>query len=315
MNDRNQSIELLRIVLMTLILFGHLLGFGIDVPNNNQTISIYKIIQPLYLFHVDAFVFISGYYGMNLKWEKFSVLLIKMIFYSFIACGGYFILTNSFSSSFLIKNIYPLSACDWWFMAQYLFLMLLVPFLNVGLEKMDRRQSRLLIVVLYIASFRIFNCLLIFIYLLGRHLKRYPIKKIESNALIIFIVTLFVFFIFNIGCRCYSIYPKKMYEYMSPFNIIAAVSIFYVFKNFSISWKGISYISSGVLAAYLITTHGIMQIPFNQWLVSLVGTNLFMCLFASFGVVICCSLVDRVISPLANCIQKKCLYLLHESKN
>ena len=84
--QREQSIELLRIVLMTLIVFGHILGHGLGdtkVELGERTVSLF----PLYFYHVDAFVFISGYFGIHLKWKKFLLLISKMVVYSFVAIG------------------------------------------------------------------------------------------------------------------------------------------------------------------------------------------------------------------------------------
>ena len=64
--NREQSVELLRIVLMTLIVFGHILGheFGdTTIEFGGRTVSLF----PLYFYHVDAFVFISGYFGIHLR--------------------------------------------------------------------------------------------------------------------------------------------------------------------------------------------------------------------------------------------------------
>ena len=58
-HKREQSIELLRIVLMTLIVFGHFIGFGYHSRTNpDGTLNMSAYLSPLYLYHVDAFVFI-----------------------------------------------------------------------------------------------------------------------------------------------------------------------------------------------------------------------------------------------------------------
>lgn len=305
-SQRNQSIEFLRIILMTLIVFGHILLFGFSDSYDNALPC--ALLQPLYLFHVDAFVFISGYFGIKLNGGgKFLNLVLKMFIYSIIACGAYFCLVSQFSIVTLLKNIYPVSACDWWFMAQYLFLMLMTPFLNAGMEKLNRRQSTILIAVMYIMSFRIFSCLLVFIYILGRYMRKFPSVLIEKYAGKIFLVAIVAFFVFNLVCMHKGWHPKKMYEYYSPFNVVAAVAIFYVFKNMRIKWNGFGYVSTGVLAAYLITTHELMQVPFNKWIVSIMGDNVLMLLFAALGIVLFCSMIDKCISPLIVGVQNRIL--------
>ena len=86
--QREQSIELLRIVMMTLIVFGHFIGFGYHSRMNpDGTLNLSAYLSPLYLYHVDAFVFISGYFGINLQWRKFMLLIVKMVICSLFAIG------------------------------------------------------------------------------------------------------------------------------------------------------------------------------------------------------------------------------------
>lgn len=305
--QREQSIELLRIVLMTLIVFGHFVLFGYHSRiNSDGSLNLSAYLPPLYLYHVDAFVFISGYFGINLKWRKFILLIVKMVIYSLFAIGLASLLMPDFriTVSSLLNNIYPFSACDWWFMAQYLFLMLLSPFINAGMEKLDRKQATILIIVLYLSWFRCTSVLLLFIYILGRYLRKYPCTFIENNAGKIFVTSVAVFFALNYYLMNEGIYIQKMYDYMSPFNVVSAVAIFYVFKRWHITWGSIGKIASGVLAAYLITTHELPRQAFNDLFFNLVHGNIIALLFVSLFVVIVCSCIDivitRVLKPVFN---------------
>jgi len=305
--QREQSIELLRIVLMTLIVFGHFVLFGYHSrinPDGNLNLSAY--LPPLYLYHVDAFVFISGYFGINLKWRKFILLIVKMVIYSIFAIGLTILIMPDFklTLSSLLKNVYPISACDWWFMAQYLFLMLLSPFLNAGMEKLDKRQATILVGVLYLSWFRCTSVLLLFVYILGRYFRKYPCVQIERNAGKIFITSVVVFFALNYYLMNEGTYIQRLYDNMSPFNVVSAVSLFYVFKKWHITWGGIGSIASGVLAAYLITTHELPRQAFNDLFFNLVHGNIIALLFVSLFVVIVCSCIDivitRVLKPVFN---------------
>lgn len=195
---RWQSIELLRIVLMTLIVFGHILGHGLGdttVELGERTVSL----SPLYFYHVDAFVFISGYFGIHLKWKKFLLLISKMFVYSFVAICLAVLLKPELmmSMSDIIHNVYPISACGWWFMSEYLFLMLLSPIINAGMERLDKRQATILVGILYLSWFRCTYVLLLFIYILGRYFRKYPCTFIEKNAGKIFLTSVAVFFTLN----------------------------------------------------------------------------------------------------------------------
>ena len=310
--QREQSIELLRIVLMTLIVFGHFVLFGYHSRiNPDGTLNLSAYLPPLYLYHVDAFVFISGYFGINLKWRKVALLIVKMVIYSLFAIGLAILIMPDFklTLSSLLKNVYPISACDWWFMAQYLFLMLLSPFLNAGMEKLNKRQATILVGVLYLSWFRCTSVLLLFIYILGRYLRKYPCTFIENNAGKIFVTSVAVFFALNYYLMNEGTYIQRLYDYMSPFNVVSAVSLFYVFKKWHITWSGIGSIASGVLAAYLITTHELPRQAFNDYFFELEQGNTIALLLTSLIVVVACSVIDnivtRLLAPICNIGSKK----------
>ena len=297
--QREQSIELLRIVLMTLIVFGHFVLFGYHSRiNSDGSLNLSAYLPPLYLYHVDAFVFISGYFGINLKWSKVALLIVKMVIYSLFAIGLAILIMPDFklTLSSLLSNVYPISACDWWFMAQYLFLMLLSPFLNAGMEKLNKRQATILIGVLYLSWFRCTSVLLLFIYILGRYFRKYPCVQIERNAGKIFITSVVVFFALNYYLMNEGTYIQRLYDYMSPFNVVSAVSLFYVFKKWHITWGGIGNIASGVLAAYLITSHELPRQTFNDWVFKATNGNVIIILLISVIIVILCSLIDIMIT-------------------
>lgn len=308
--NREQSIELLRIVLMTLIVFGHILGHGLGdtkIELNGKTFSLF----PLFFYHVDAFVFISGYFGIHLKWQKFLLLVSKMIIYSLVAIGLAILLKPDLSLSIadIVHNMYPISACDWWFMSEYLFLMILSPIINAGMEKLDKRQATILVGVLYLSWFRCTSVLLLFIYILGRYLKRYPCMALEKNAGKIFLGAIALFFFMDIIFTANGMYPEKLYSYMSPFAIAPAVALFYVFKRMHIEWRGIGVIASGVLAAYLITDHEFVRHIFCTTMSDVVSNNILLFLPVALCVVIICSCIDNVVTrllkPILNIGSKK----------
>lgn len=298
--ERNQSIELLRIILMTLIVFGHILGHGIgwDRYESDGSPSLVYLLQPLYLYHVDAFIFISGYYGIKFSWGKIWLLARKWIFYSFAAVILYMVIQNDFSISLAIGNIFPISTCGHWFMEQYLYLMLMTPLLNVGMESLTKKQASILILVLYISSFRLFSCLMVFVYLLGRYLRKYPIIYLEKYAVVIFFGSTAAYFFFNLYCLNKNINSVWMYNSMFPFVIVPAVSLFYSFQKIHIKWKSIGVVSSGVLATYLITDHQLIRPVFTQTIASLCNNSPLIILLVAFCITIICSLFGVLCSEV-----------------
>lgn len=294
--QRNQSIELLRIAMMSLIVFGHVIGHGMRGMEGNANAQYVPYLYPLYFYHVDAFVFISGYYGIKLKWSKFLLLIAKMDIYSIVAVGLVAVLSNNvrMGVSDFIHNIYPISACDWWFMSQYLFLMLLAPIINKGVDALDKKTLTILVFVLYLSWFRCTSVLLLFIYILGRYLRKYPFKPLQDNAGKVFVGTVALSFVVNYFLIDKGIELKKLYDYMSPFAVIPAVALFYLFKRWNLQWQGIGFAASGVLAAYLITDHELLRPIFTRAMCEMTNTNFLLIAVASIAIVILCSLVDRL---------------------
>ena len=223
-----------------------------------------------------------------------------MVIYSFFAIGLAILIMPDFRLTLysILNNVYPVSACDWWFMSQYLFLMLLSPIINAGMERLDRKQATILVGVLYLSWFRCTYVLLLFIYILGRYFRKYPCQAIGKNAGKIFVASVAVFFTLNYYLMNEGIYIQKMYDYMSPFNVVSAVAIFYVFKGWHITWSGIGKIASGVLAAYLITTHELPRQAFNDFFFDLEDANTMALLFTSLMVVVVCSCVDNIVTRM-----------------
>ena len=76
------------------------------------------------------------------------------------------------------------------------------------------------------------------------------------------------------------------------------IAIFYVFKGWHITWSGIGKIASGVLAAYLITTHELPRQAFNDFFFDLEDANTMALLFTSLMVVVVCSCVDNIVTRM-----------------
>lgn len=121
---------------------------------------------------------------------------------------------------------------------------------------------------------------------------------LERHAGYIFSATVLTFFALNLFLIDRNIHPKKLYDYMSPFAVIPAVSLFYFFKKRSWHWKGIGFVSAGVLAAYLITDHELLRPLFCTIMYKIANGNCVLIVFISFVVVVACSLIDVVVTKL-----------------
>ena len=92
---RNSSIELLRIVAMIDIALFHYLSrnYNLYAVENSRVMvdaNLWEemIVQYIGYLGVQCFMFISGYYGIRFKWDKFATLVEQCFFYGIMSFLG-----------------------------------------------------------------------------------------------------------------------------------------------------------------------------------------------------------------------------------
>lgn len=153
--ERDSNLELFRIIMMLSIVAHHY------VVNS----GLYSLaIEPsydwrnyfLFLFGmwgkigINCFVLITGYFmcKSNITIHKFLKLLLEVMFYE-IVCYSIFSITNY--SSISLKGLYyaltPISTITDDFISCFLVYYLLIPFLNVLVNNLSRRQHTILVIL------------------------------------------------------------------------------------------------------------------------------------------------------------------------
>lgn len=79
--QRDSNLELLRIVAMSMIVIYHIFVHGIS-PVYVGSHSILTVWYVPFIFGVNLFILISGYYGIRLSWKSFLSLMWIIVFYS-----------------------------------------------------------------------------------------------------------------------------------------------------------------------------------------------------------------------------------------
>lgn len=113
---RNSSIELLRISSIFLIIMMHVASLG------NWVVS--------------CFILISGYYGVRYSKRKFLYLLIVTTIYSLIVS----LLNDGMDLKSLLKAVLCIPLYSHWFIACYLALILLSPYVNAMAEMLTKKR-------------------------------------------------------------------------------------------------------------------------------------------------------------------------------
>lgn len=278
LKNRDSNIELLRIIAMFMVMILHI-NLGLEIYELKETsikpLSIWTIqfFELLSIGSVNAFVLISGWYGLKPSIKRLSSFIFQCIFFTW---GIFAIMTclgiTKFSLKLFDANLFVRS----WFIQAYLILYLLSPALNLVIEKAGKRTHLYMLLGLlsmeflydFCATDRIFGggysgMHFIILYLLAQYIKRYGICAIIERyaflwfVLVVVVLTCFRFWLISHG------YPeiKRIGQYSSPFIIFTAICMLLGFKRLKIKSTIINWIASSSFAVYLIHTNPLILSP------------------------------------------------------
>lgn len=319
--QKNLNIELIRIIAMWLIVFGHI-GVGYIPLGINGSPFFRDLMQRLCFFipfHVNLFVLISGFCGI--KSIRSSIIKLWVLLFSYLLL---ITIVDGFrgEESDLWSLFLPLSHNPWWFMRIYCLLSIVAPVMDVLLRNIDEPTWRkLLIVCLIVDLYAGFICQMqtvdydgynlihfITIYLTGRYLSRFDIKQLSIGKYTLsknhFLVCFFVIVIIKLGVHFILKYvgvEDRYMDYNNPFNYILSVCAFLYLLNLDVRQKGILFLSTSAVSVYLITCHPSIETflmeKYDELLILFEGRIaleiLFTLLFVS-GLFIGCVIIDKV---------------------
>ena len=129
---RNSSIELQRIVCMLMIIGGHIIMQHNTVYNIKDIDFVFILfLRGAFAVAVNAFVLISGYFGINFKWQRLLKLDIQTIFYSVLLLAVSIVLGwHAFSLRKDLLLFFPILSKQYWFITCYAVLYFIAPLLN-----------------------------------------------------------------------------------------------------------------------------------------------------------------------------------------
>lgn len=312
-NVRSSNIELLRIVLMTMIVLWHFIVHGMgyareEIYESDSFSLITLLVCPLLCYHVNTFVFISGYFSINFNLKKYVRFLAMLAFYGL--CSYLLYLLVYYKNDFWLhikasdwKVLFAGSNGMWWFITNYLFLMCLAPLINRGWERTNLKEQRKLLLlsgffvcsgIAYYEDYVNPTMTFVFMYLLGRYFRQVEVKYAWLLwGVSVSLLMLHVIYLYMTEPLSLSVIAKTM-SYNHPFCITASVGFFFMFKNLKLpSVACVNKIAAGVLSAYLLTD-GWLQGAFNYKMVAIFGPNILALTCVAFAVVLLCSGFDMI---------------------
>lgn len=280
-NQRISNLELLRIIAMIFIVAHHWAGHGFEgvvfSAQNMNNLPIYLFLV-LGKIGVDVFILISAYFMINSKFTFRKLLNLggEVYFYSILFLVIFAVFLNP---PFPIRlfdigtSLLPISHSAYWFVTDYIVLMLLSPFLNKFIKGLSKKTFlRLLVLSIFLWSIYStftgksfgYSELLWFVvlYFIGSFIRLHlDIGKISSKKLMA--ACLISFVLMYVGCYLleylnltFNVTANRVYEFSfeySIFILIISISLFLIFlKQKPFYNRYINYIAGSVLGVYLI---------------------------------------------------------------
>lgn len=204
---RNSSVELLRLFSLFGITLCHIIGSGDDFTGLNRYVTVAVNTFFNAGTGVICFMLITGYYGLKLSAARFGKAY-SIIYACSLAHLAYTLIFKDPELMFIAKSFIPVVSQKWWYASCYIFTLLLSPFLNMIIERLNKKEFFCLIsacIALFyvIPTFLYFDIMndkgkglvsMITVYFIGAYIRKYPIKlngkKLTVILLMLMAVTL-----------------------------------------------------------------------------------------------------------------------------
>ena len=290
MKNRKSSIELLKIIAIFLITISHVTqtltskGFFTNIGLNEGFIETYpttdiKLILLMLMRHFGAFaniifVICSSWFlidsSSNKKGKVFKLVANTWII-SIIMLGVTLVFGVKVQKVEIIKSIFPTTFENNWFITTYILFLLIVPYLNLVINKMDKKElfrATTVLLVLYFGIAFVKNAFgvsfiidFIAIYFAVAYSKKYMCEFWDKrkNSYIIILTSILLMLILEIatifsGIKIHFLKDKTLYwvKNNNPFFLFACLGIFFQVKKKIFSNRIINTISGQSLYIYLI---------------------------------------------------------------
>ena len=141
---RNSNHEIMRIISMFMIVLGHVLLFGGLLESSNQNVRyVCNLIEFILIVHVNSYILVSGYYQSNssFKQAKLWKIINASWFYRVVIMLTFLILGMiSVTKLQFIKDIFPITLKDYWYVKLYILLYCLSPFINKMIDSFNKYE-------------------------------------------------------------------------------------------------------------------------------------------------------------------------------
>lgn len=267
---RQSNIELLRIVAMFLVMFGHT-HLRLHPFPQAETVDLYPILSFLNVMSgcistmgVGIFIAISGWFGIRFRRSGLAQYLFLVLFTLWSVYG------LAIASHHAMFNGDGIKLCltffeGYWFVIGYLGLYIISPILNAFVDHASKREYLTLLLAYclfqcyyswlsawydYYGGYSIF--LFSGIYLTAAYLRKYPIEWIEKYSWTLLLgVILLMSAIATFSLWKYGHAGRQIRD-DNPFVIIACILLLLGFRRWQFQSRLVNWLAGSCFAVYLI---------------------------------------------------------------
>lgn len=343
---RQSGIELLRIIAMLQIIFLHVSQYG-ELYKTSASAGdidgfIVEFMWSLCRAPVNVFVIISGYFmitstaGVKKMIKRASNTYGAMLFYSIVISAIFFIADPSMITlPMVIKTFMPFSSKMWYFLTNYIIILLISPFLNKMLVSLTKKQYLYFMGIIF-AIMSVWSTLakidgldkvfdiakvvdpyygkslagFLMMYIIGGYLRLFVKKKEQKNVnMLLYLVVFFLLCAFDFGLHyLFPQYSRVFGMFNNPIVVAESVVLLLFFRNFKFSSGFINTVAGTTLGVYAIHEHYLVR----NWLWSVISfsdkslydTLLYipMAIGACVGVFAICCIIELIRLKLFNIV-------------
>lgn len=327
---RNYGLDLLRLVSMLLIVTLHMMrrgGVVSAVEMGSMKYWACILIECFAYCTINTFAMLTGYVYIRARYRfsSLAMLWLQALVYTLgIGILVWCFKPGLFSLQHLSCLVFPVSKNLYWYLSSYFALFLLIPFLNKGLEALNKKQTGVLLVLLFIA-FSLIPSLsgrdafglnegygtlwLIYMYLLGAYFRKYDVgaEITAGKALVAYVITSLLPLVLRLvldPMQKAAWWPFTdqigLTDIGSPLVLASGVALFFACKNARIPrWaeKPIAFLTPGAFGVYLIHEHEYLRTYLLSGLLAPLGKlslplMVLAVLGCAFGIFAVCILTD-----------------------
>lgn len=329
--NRSSNIELFRILLMLSIVAHHyVVNSGVFDVVSQTPYDWHDYFLLLFgmwgKIGINCFVLITGYFmcKSEITIRKFLQLFLEVLFYKIVCYVCFYISGYEvFSIRGLLHSLNPISSLTHGFVSCFLVYYLLIPFVNILVQNLTKKQHQLLIIICMLFTVILPHCnryviefnyveWFVIIHVIASYIRFYhdvsnPLANTQGVLYIIggILLRILSVVIMMVGYENGIAKMRWMYEWVIDSNALLAVVVslmlFYGFKNLHIKQsKVINYIASSTFAVLLIHANSDAM---RQWLWRDVCQNVEMinspwmpihAVCCVLGVFVVCVIIDKV---------------------